>query len=72
MEDNVLVKKQSTDKFIRYADGAKMYHIGISKFQQLAKDAKACYKIGQTVLVNTEILDKYLEQFRIVDDNFYK
>ena len=39
---------------------------------QLAKDAKACYKVNQMVLVNVEIIDKYLETFRIVDDDFYK
>ena len=46
--------------------------MGLSKFQELAKDAKACYKVGQLVLVNTEILDEYLETFRIVEDDFYK
>ena len=59
-------------KFVRYADGAKMYSMGKTKFQALAKSAKACYKIGQMVLVNTEILDEYLEQFRITDEDFYK
>lgn len=59
-------------KFVRYAEGAKMYSMGLTKFQKLAKDAKACYKIGQMVLVNTEILDEYLEQFRIMDADFYK
>ena len=49
-----------------------MYCMGLSKFQELAKDAKACYKVGQLVLVNTEILDDYLESFRIVEDDFYK
>ncbi len=56
-------------KFVRYKDGAKMYSMGLTKFQELAKEAKACYKMGQLVLVNTEIIDKYLEQFRITDDN---
>lgn len=60
------------DKFVRYSEGAEMYHMGLSKFMQLAKDAKACYKVGQMVLVNTEIIDEYLEIFRIVDDAFYK
>ena len=46
-----------------------MYSMGLTKFQELAKEAKACYKMGQLVLVNTEIIDKYLEQFRITDDN---
>lgn len=59
-------------KFVRYADGAKMYSMGLTKFQELAKEAKACYKIGQLVLVNTEILDKYLEVYHITDSDFYK
>ena len=43
-----------------------------SKFMQLAKDAKACYKVNQLVLVNLDIIDAYLETFHIVDDEFYK
>ena len=57
---------------MRYDEGADMYHMGMTKFQELAKEAKACYKIGRMVLVNTEILDEYLETFHIVDDDFYK
>lgn len=59
-------------KFVRYKDGARMYSMGLTKFQELAKEANACYKLGQLVLVNTEILDEYLEQFRITDEDFYK
>ena len=59
-------------RFVRYSEGAEMYSMSVSKFMQLAKDAKACYKIGQLVLVNTEILDKYLETFHITDSEFYK
>ena len=64
--------KKVKEKFVRYKEGAQMYHMSVSKFQQIAKDAKACYKICQMVLVNTEILDQYLESFRIMDDEFYK
>ena len=31
-------------KFVRYSDGAKMYSMGITKFQEVAKDAKS-YKV---------------------------
>ena len=31
----------------------------------IAKEAGAIYKINQMVLVNTEILDSYLEQFKM-------
>lgn len=63
---------QDMKKFVRYADGAKMYSMGKTKFQELAKEANACYKLGQLVLVNTEILDKYIETYRITDSDFYK
>lgn len=49
-------KKKANEKFVRYDEGAEMYHMGISKFMQIAKDAKACYKIGQMVLVKLEII----------------
>lgn len=65
-------KKFDMDKFVRYQEGAKRYHMSVSKFMQMAKDAKACYKLNQMVLVNTEIFDTYLETFHIVDDDFYK
>lgn len=64
--------KKRQDKFVRYSEGAELYHMSQSKFMQLAKDAKACYKISQMVLVNTEIIDEYLESFRILNDAFYK
>lgn len=65
-------KKTNNKRFVRYPEGAEMYSMSLSKFQQLAKDAKACYKVKQLVLVNLDILDAYLETFRIVDEDFYK
>ena len=64
------MKKINTNiksKFVRYSEGAKMYSMGLSKFQEISKEANACYKLGQMVLVNTEILDSYLEKFRIIE-----
>lgn len=49
-----------------------MYSMGLSKFQELAKDARACYKLNYMVLVNLDVLDEYLETFRITDEDFYK
>ena len=37
--------KENKRKFVRYSEGAKMYGMGLTKFQELAKDAKACYKV---------------------------
>ena len=64
--------KMNAKKFVRYQEGAEKYSLGLTKFQELAKDAKACYKINQLVLVNLDVLDEYLETFRITEDSFYK
>ena len=58
------VAKRKHLKFVRYRDGAMLYGMGLSKFQQIAREAKATYKVDKIVLVNTEILDKYMETFR--------
>lgn len=65
-------RKSREKRFVRYKEGAEMYSMGLTKFQELAKDAKACYKVNQLVLVNLDVLDEYLEGFRITEDTFYK
>ena len=54
-------------KFVRYKEGAELYSMCQSKFERLAKEAKATYKIDKVVLVNCERLEKYLEKFRVDD-----
>lgn len=56
--------KQYTKKFVRYKEGAEKYSLGITKFQILAKEAKAVYKIDGIALVNCELFEKFLETFR--------
>ena len=55
-------RKVST-KFVRYKEGAEKYSMGLTKFQALAKEAKAVYKIDKLALVNCEIFEDYLETF---------
>ena len=50
-------------KFVRYDEGAKIYSMGLHTFQDLAKEAGAIYRIKREVLVNTDIIDEYLENF---------
>ena len=61
---DVETTKKSVKKFIRYKEGAERYSIGLTKFQELAKEAKAVYKIDGIALVNCEIFDRFLESFR--------
>ena len=50
-------------KFVRYAEGAQLYSLGLHTFQEIAKEANAVYKVKRCVWVNTEKVDKYLENF---------
>ena len=61
-------KKTNNKRFVRYPEGAEMYSMSLSKFQQLAKDAKACYKMNRLVLVNLDILFVILFLYHL----FYK
>ena len=58
------VNKLYPKKFVRYQEGAEKYSIGLTKFQELAKEARAVYKIDKIALVNCEIFENYLETFR--------
>ena len=51
-------------KFVRYDEGAILYSVGLNTFRKMAQDAGALYHLGRTVLVNTELVDEYLEHFR--------
>lgn len=50
--------------FVRCEEGAKLYSMGLHSFQKLAKEAGAVYHVKRMVLVNTNIIDDYLENFR--------
>ena len=44
-------------------EGKDLYSVGLHTFEQLAKDAGAVYHIKRRVLVNTQKVDEYLENF---------
>lgn len=64
MEEN---NKTNKKRFVRYAEGAEIYSIGLTKFQEMAKECGAVYKVNKMVLVNLDIFDQYLETFRLKD-----
>lgn len=55
-------------KFVSLKEGANLYSLGLHSFREIAKDAKAIYKIKRRVLVNTEKVDEFLEAFAVDDD----
>lgn len=54
-------------KYVRYKEGAERYSMGLHTFQELAKEAGAIYRVRRVVLVNTEIFEDFLENFK---DNY--
>lgn len=51
-------------KFLRYQQAELVYSLSHKKLMELASDAGALYRMDSTVLINREIFDAYLEQFR--------
>lgn len=76
---DVEATKKMEKKFVRYPEGAEKYSLGLTKFQALAKEAKAVYKIDKVALVNCEIFEniwKHPENIKILrekrrEKNFY-
>lgn len=62
-----MIKKADKKKFIRVKDGVELYGMSRSKLMQVAKDADAIYKVNKVVLLNCEMLETYLETFRLVE-----
>jgi hypothetical protein len=60
-DHGIIVQK----KYVRYKEGAALFSVSQSTFEQWAKEAGAIVKKEKAVLVNLEILDKYLDQFRL-------
>ena len=51
-------------KYLRYKDAELFYSIQHKKLLELADRAGAIYRIDGYVLINRDIFDEYLEQFR--------
>lgn len=63
-----LADSHTKRRFVSYREASEIYCIGLTKLQEYAKSAGATYKLGSKVLVNTEIFEAYLNQFRVPGD----
>ncbi len=61
--ENLVVSGQK--KFVRYKEGQQLYSMGKHAFRALADEAGAVYAIKGVRLVNTQIIDEYLENFKV-------
>lgn len=60
----VETRDYSKKHYVRYKEGAKLYSMGMTRFQELAHEAGAVCKVGGVCLVDCEIVDKYIAQYR--------
>lgn len=51
-------------KYVNATEGAIIYGISKTHLMVLVNDAGALYKVGNSALINTEIFEEYLEQYR--------
>ena len=57
-------RKKAEERRLQRLD--ELYSMSQKRFERLAKEADACYKMDRMVLVNIDRVDEYLESFRIV------
>lgn len=55
----------SNREMVRYSEGAGLYSMGLTTFQQLANEAGAVYRIdGMPPLVKCDVFEAYIERFK--------
>ena len=59
------LEQKEKKRFVRYKTGAELYDVCQSTFEKWAKEAGAVCKVGKVVIVDCEVLDRYLESFRL-------
>lgn len=59
-------------RFVRYAEGAALYSLGLHTFQKIEKEANAVYKVKRCVLVNLDLVNAYLEKCRVTGERSWK
>ena len=64
-------KKVDRKRFVRYKEGAEMYSMCQSKFEGMAKDAGAIYKLNKLVLVNCDIFELFLVANDVIRQKLY-
>lgn len=56
--------KDVMKKYVNAAEGSVIYGMGKTTFMTYAQNAGAVYKVGDSALVNTELFESYLQQFK--------
>ena len=63
VEDIDELVKAKKKKYVRYAEGAELFSMGVHTFREIAKDAGAVRRVKRCVLVNVEKVEEFIESF---------
>lgn len=62
LEQIEIMAYASCKRYVGLKEGAMLYSLGLHSFSDLANAAGAKRRIGSRILVNVEVLDKYIEE----------
>ena len=62
-KEQLIKTRENAKRYIRYKEGAELYSVVLTKFQQLAKEAGAVIKVDKLVLVDCRRFEEFLESF---------
>lgn len=64
LPDNIKPDMIGEKRYVRMAEGAKRYSVGLNSFRNMAAEAHAIIHVRRIVLIDTKMIDEYLEAFR--------
>ncbi|HKM35002.1 MAG TPA: DUF6462 family protein [Lachnospiraceae bacterium] len=64
LPDNIKPEMIGEKRYVRMAEGAKRYSVGLNTFRNMAVEAHAIIHVRRVVLIDTKMIDEYLEAFR--------
>lgn len=64
LPDNIKPEMIGGKRYVRAAEGAKRYSVGVNIFRNMAEEAHAVIHVRRIVLIDTKMIDEYLKAFR--------
>lgn len=64
LPDNIKPEMIGEKRYVRMAERAKRYSVGLNTFRNMAAEAHAIIHVRRIVLIDTKMIDEYLEAFR--------
>ncbi|WOO38594.1 DUF6462 family protein [Anaerocolumna sp. AGMB13020] len=64
LSDNIKPEMIGDKRYLRVAEGAKRYSVRVNTFRNMTEETHALIHASRIVLIDTRMIDEYLEAFR--------